>query len=376
MDDTTIARWRLRSQRLTRPGPGAAGDVVRHLAGVQAENPLQSAWAVATRTADPDAADLAGALASGDVLRTHVLRSTWHYVAREDADWLLAVSAPSLLRITGGQLHGELGFTEVETGRLGDLVLEALDGGAHLSRPEVAALLRERAPDLAERLTGRAVMLLMAHLEMDRRVCSGAPRPAAGGKEPQHTYAAWSARVGARTADADVDREGALADLARRYLAGHGPATAKDLSYWATVTLTEAKRGIAAVADGLASFDHEGRTYWHPADQRPPADDEVADPAGHLLQLLDETYRGYQDSRWVLDPDGLVPRGREAAVGMALVDARLVAWMRRTLTARTARFDLTPFRPLTPPERRAVDAAAERYAGHLGLEPEVRVADG
>ncbi len=68
--------------------------MVDHLLAVQAENPQQSAWAVACRTETPDAADLGGLLDSGAVLRTHVLRSTWHYVSAEDIGWLLEVTAP------------------------------------------------------------------------------------------------------------------------------------------------------------------------------------------------------------------------------------------------------------------------------------------
>ena len=88
-----IARWRLRSQHLADPGPASATDVVSSLLGVQAENPAQSAWAVATRTATPDPADLAAALDDGRVLRTHVLRPTWHYVTAEDLVWLVDVTA-------------------------------------------------------------------------------------------------------------------------------------------------------------------------------------------------------------------------------------------------------------------------------------------
>jgi hypothetical protein len=117
------------------------------------------------------------------------------------------------------------------------------------------------------------------------------------------------------------------------------------------------------VSDRLDSFDHDGRTFWHaPAD--PPG--AGGSPAGHLLQILDETYRGYQDSRWVLDSAGAVPRARETAAGMALVDAQLVAAMKRTVNADSVAFELRPYRPLTSAERAALDAAAGRYGTFLG----------
>jgi hypothetical protein len=109
-------------------------------------------------------------------------------------------------------------------------------------------------------------------------------------------------------------------ELALRYFTGHGPATERDLAYWATLTLTDVRAGLAQVRDRLDSFQHDGRTFWHAPGDAPRG---TAEPAGHLLQILDETYRGYQDSRWLLDAAGDVPRTRETATGMALVDAQL-----------------------------------------------------
>ena len=104
LTDAGIARWRLRNQHLTRPQLPAAADVVEHLLAVQAENAQQSAWAVAGRTATPDPADLGGLLDSGAVLRTHMLRSTWHYTRAEDVVWLIELTSPRILKVTAQQL--------------------------------------------------------------------------------------------------------------------------------------------------------------------------------------------------------------------------------------------------------------------------------
>ena len=116
--DVEIARWRLRNQHLTAPHAGSAAEVVDHLLAVQAENPSQSAWAVAARTSSPDPAGLAGLIASGEVVRTHVLRPTWHYVARADIDWLLALTSPRIDPVIDSQLRAELTDREVEVLRL------------------------------------------------------------------------------------------------------------------------------------------------------------------------------------------------------------------------------------------------------------------
>lgn len=97
------------------------------------------------------------------------------------------------------------------------------------------------------------------------------------------------------------------------------------------------------------------------------------EPRAHLLQMLDEMYRGYQDSRQVLDADGLVPRGREAAMGMALVDGQLVAWMKRTLVGDRVDFELRPLRGLRAEEIEALESAAVRYGAFLGRPARLRV---
>ena len=361
MDDI-IARWRLRNQRLTAPHAESAAEVVDALLAVQAENPSQSAWAVAARTSSPDPADLAGLIASGEVVRTHVLRPTWHYVARADIDLLLALTSPRIDPVIDTQLRGEL--TDRDLDQLTTAVLDLLTATPERTREEGAEVVRDRLPAKAERITGHMVMVLMAHLELDRLVSSGQPR------EGEHTYATYRDRVGTRVDPNDFDREDALARIALRYFTGHGPATVKDLAYWATLTITDVRRGLAAGEDQLVSFDHDGRTFWH-APGEPP--DRPGQPAGHLLQLLDETYRGYQDSRWVLDAHGVVPRQREAAIGIALVDGQLVAGMKRILDPSRVRFNLTPHSPLSATERRALEGAAARYGEFLGRPAEIVV---
>jgi hypothetical protein len=348
LSDADIARWRLRSQRLTRPFAVSAGDVVEHLLAVQAENPSQSAWAVAGRAENPDPADLGGLLDSGAVLRTHVLRPTWHYVRAEDIVWLVEVTRPRVLKVTAQQLAA-LDVPALE--RATAAVLDSLATEGDLTRMQLAEALAARGVAAG----GHLLMILLAHLELQTLICSG--RPADG----QHTYALLSDRV---PQPRRLEREEALAELARRYFTGHGPATERDLAYWGTLTVTDVRKGLNAVADELQHFTHDGRTYWHAPDEPPAGDQE---PRGHLLQVLDEMYRGYQDSRYALDAAGLVPRAREPAVGMALVDGQLVAWMNGPRGQGPGGVRLTRCADLAPDEVGALEEAAERYGTFLGL---------
>jgi len=346
VQDLDIARWRLRSQHLVSPYAISPDEAVGSLLAVQAENPTQAAWAVASRTPNPDQAELAALLDGGTVVRTHVLRPTWHFVRAEDAGWLLDLTGPRVRRVTGQQLRNAHGLDERSIGHAVTAVVEAL-----ASRGQLAGQLAGELAGRGIAGSGQMLMILLAHAELGGLICSG---PVAGG---EHTYALMGERV---PAPRRLGRAEALAELALRYFTGHGPATERDLAYWATFTLTDVRAGLEQVRDRLDSFEHDGRLFWHAPGEAPGGPQA---PAAHLLQILDETYRGYQDSRWVLDAAGAVPRTRETAAGMALVDAQLTAAMRR--------FDLRPYRALTSAEIGALDQAARRYGEYLRLKARI-----
>jgi len=353
--DLDIARWRLRSQHLVWPYAASAREAVGSLLAVQAENPAQAAWAVASRTPNPDQAELAALLDDGTVVRTHVLRPTWHFVRAEDVGWLAGLTGPRVQRVTGQQLRNAHGLDERGIDHAVSAVVEALASRGQLTRPQLADELRDRGI----RGNGQLLMILLAHAELGGLICSG---KVAGG---EHTYALMGERV---PAPRRLGRAEALAELALRYFTGHGPATERDLAYWATLTLTDVRAGLQQVRDRLGSFQHDGRLFWHAPGDAPGGPQE---PAAHLLQILDETYRGYQDSRWVLDAAGDVPRTRETAAGMALADAQLIAAMRRTVAHDHIQFDLRPYRALTPAETEALDQAARRYGQYLRLKARI-----
>lgn len=354
MQDLDIARWRLRTQRLARPHTESADEAVGSLLAVQAENPGQAAWAVAARTKKADQAGLAALLDDGAIVRTHVLRPTWHFARAEDIAWLLDLTGPRLRQVTSRVLRSMHGLDERSVGQALTAVISILDRRGYLTRTELAGELRQAGLGGS----GHMVMMLVMHAELEGLVCSG---PAAGG---EHTYALMDQRV---PSPRRLGRDEALAEIALRYFTGHGPATERDLLYWASLTVTDVRAGLAQVRDKLGSFQHDGRTFWHAPGEEPPPGPQQ--PAAHLLQILDETYRGYQDSRWLLDAAGSVPRTRETALGMAVADAQLVAAMKRTVTGDQVRFDLQPYRALTSAQISALEEAARRYGQFLNLEP-------
>ena len=358
MRERDIAAWRLASQWVTRPGTDAKA-VVGHLLAVQAENQRQSEWAVAARTVAPRADAVPDLLADGSVIRTHVMRPTWHYALAEDVGWLLDLTGPRLRSALVAGLVRQ-GVDGAIVARVSDVVCASLAEQPNQTRQD----LRELVAATGLEIGGMQIAQLLAVVELDQLICSGVPR---GG---EHTYALFPERV---PAPRRLDREEALAEIVVRYVSGHGPATVRDLAYWGTLGLTDLRRGLAAARDRLASFEHDGRTYWHAADSEPPG--VAGEPRGHLLMALDELHNGFQDTRYALDEAGLVPHAtRYPAVGMALVDAQFVAVHTRTVTPTSVRFDLIGWQSLGADDLAVLSDAADRIGEYLGLPAQLRVA--
>ena len=182
------------------------------------------------------------ALAEGRVLRTHVLRPTWHLVNRDDLRWLLALTAPRVLARMAR--HRQLGL-DAEVRRRANRAIEAAVATGPRTREELALALREAGVDPA----GQRLPHLLMAAELDAVIVSGPPR----GR--QQTYAPFDERVPGGPAP---DREEALAELARRFFASRGPATLGDLLRWSSLTTAEGRRGLAAVASALARLDAGG----------------------------------------------------------------------------------------------------------------------
>ncbi|HEX6254512.1 MAG TPA: winged helix DNA-binding domain-containing protein [Euzebyales bacterium] len=352
MDDLTIARWRMHTLRLAGEPFASPTAAVGGLLGVQAENHPQASWAVAARTRGATEDEFQRLFDAGQILRTHVLRPTWHFVLPADIRWLVELTGPRI-RPQLRQVQRSAGIDDAMLEHSAAVIVDVLSGGTHLTRDELAARLRDAGITTDNGRLGVHVY----HAETAALICSGAM------KGTDHTYALLDERAPAAPR---LDRDEAVAELVRRYFTGHGPATERDLSYWASMTLTDIRAGLAAAGDQLDRVEHDGRTFWF-ADP-PLSTDPALNPRAHLLQILDEYHNGYQDSRGVLDIAGIVPPGRPANLGMALVDAQMVGGMRRTLRTGHVSFDINLFRDLDPDEHAALQAAAARYADFLGRD--------
>jgi Winged helix DNA-binding domain len=208
-----------------------------------------------------------------------------------------------------------------------------------LTRKEIGAVLGT---------DGLRLGLLVMHAELEAVICSGPPRG------NQHTYALLDERAPRARR---LDGEEALAELTLRYFTGHGPATAKDLAAWASLTVTDVTRGLDAVADRLERTEVDGRVYWYA--EPPPR--RAAPPAAYLLQTYDEYVMGYGETR-----------GDRLLFAPPVLDGPdLVGRWKRTIGRDGVTVEATLDRPVDEARLRA---AAQRYGRYLGLPVTLRTA--
>jgi len=225
---TAVTAARLANQRLTKPGPADPVKTVAWFGAVQSQDYPAAKWGLALRTrGKPTDADIERAVDEGHIVRTHVMRPTWHFVAAADVRWLLALTAPRVHRALRWG-HGQLGtHAELRT-RAMRVIERALTNEESLTRHELADHL-DRA-GIPVRLT--ALTLVVMHAELEALVCSG---PRRGNRS---TYALLDRRV---PRSASLDRDEALAELTKRYYQSHGPATVRDFAWWSGLTVADAR---------------------------------------------------------------------------------------------------------------------------------------
>ena len=353
-----IARRRLRTQHLVGPALAGPVEVVRWLGAVQAQDYAAAKWGVAQRTKRCSEDELEAAFASGAILRTHVLRPTWHFVLPEDIRWMLALSAPRI-RAFMAYYDRKLELDAKTVTRGSAVIARALEGGKHATRVELARALASAGIPAAGQRLGHLVI----HAELSALICSGPRR----GK--QFTYALLAER--APSAPPALPREEALARLALRYFTAHGPAQLHDFAWWAGLTVGDAQRGLDAAQSELTSETCEGTSYWSSAKRpgRVPAGDVV-----HLLPNYDELVIAYKDHGPSFAAQHRAKLGSLAHYFMRHVVVRnghVIGGWRPVSTRGRVQVQLKLLEVLDRSGQRALEKARERYERFVGTTVEM-----
>ena len=355
-----MARRRLLAQQLESPRFKSAGEVVAFMGAMQAQDFAMARWAVGIRLPGATIEEVEGALQRGEIIRTHLLRPTWHFVSAADVRWMLALTAPHIKSSLRSR-HTSLELDDAFIRKTNALLEKEARREGVLTRDHIARLfaLRRIAMD-DNRL---AHMLLYA--ELDGVLCSGPP---VGSK---HTYALLEERV---PESVGLKRDEALAELARRYFVSHGPATLQDFTWWSGLPAKDARRAVDMAKPGLVSEEVDSRAYWADGSRSRAA---KAGSGLHLLPAYDEYILAYKDRA-----ASLHSQHHRAAISTngvfyptVLLDGKVIGLWRRTIAKDQVVVSHKLFRPLDQPARRMMEKAARRVGVFLGKEAKLEEAD-
>ena len=354
--NSAIAAARLANQRITKPLRGGPADVVEWLGAVQAQEYPFAKWALGLRmrSAATDT-DIERAFDAGVILRTHVLRPTWHFVTPADIRWMLELTSPHIQR-TMASYNRRLELDAATLNLALDVFARALEGGRHLTRAELAAHL-ERAGIVVK---GQRLAHVVAHGELERVLCSGPRR----GKH--FTYALLAER--APTARS-LPHDEALAELTLRFFRSHGPATIRDCNWWSGLSMANIKRGLEM--NRASSVEIDGKTYWtigralSLVGVRPQ-------PHLTLLPIYDEYLVAYRDREAV--PHGPMTITTESRAKVMFLHALVIdGAIAGTWKPVKDQIEVTPLRRLTAAEREGIAAAAARYGAFADVPYRVEI---
>jgi Winged helix DNA-binding domain len=322
------------------------------MGAVQAQEYLPAKWGLALRSrGSPTSGSIDRALDQGRILRTHVLRPTWHFVTPADIRWMLELTGPRVHRIMA-RYDSRMGLDAAVMTRATAVLEGALGDRGCLSRRELATEV-ERAGLPA---TSRHLAHIVMYAELEGVVCSGPRR----GK--QFTYALVSERAPAAPR---LSRDEALAELTRRYFRSHGPATIRDFVWWSGLTVADARRGLEMI--GAKGHDVDGFRYWTVGRVTPIVVSRKT--TVHLLPIYDEYLVAYRDHHAV--PRPAYPFG--GSPHALVIGGHLAGSWRAMPGAKEVIVDVRAERRLTAVERRALARAAQCFGEFLGVSANIRI---
>lgn len=351
-----ISQQRLHSQGLVHSTLKSPQEALHWLGAVQAQDFAGAKWSLGLRVPNSTESLIDLAFERGDILRTHLLRPTWHFVSPADIRWLLQLTAPRV-HAANAFMYRKVELDSAVFKRSNKFLEKSLQGGKHLTRDD----LREVFEKAGIRTEGEQRMTyLMMQAELDGLICSG-PR-----KGNQFSYLLLEERV---PQSLKLTREEALIELTRRYFTSRGPSTLHDFSKWSGLTLTDVRHGLESVR---AEFQNEminGKNYWFHANAERAASKS---PTLHLLSIYDEYISSYKDRSAMADEKvGEKLKSMDNNLThIILLDGQIIGTWKR-VQAKSVIVKPDFFRPLKKVEKQAFLQAAEEYGHFLNMPVEL-----
>lgn len=345
-----IVRNRLINQQIAFTRFKKPEQIVSWLGAMQSQVYAFAKWAIGLRLPGSNEAMVEQAFNEGRILRTHMLRPTWHFVTPTDIRWMLALTAPRV-NAFNAYMYRKLGLENRILNRSTDILIEVLRGGKHLNR----LVLRYALAKAKIRTDENRMSHLLMHAELAGIICSG-PRQ---GK--QFTYALLEERVPPLPIP---DREECLSELTHRYFASLGPASLHDFVWWSGLTMADARDGVAMLKPPFIQEQMEKHHYVYA-----PLSSTVKNikdiHATFLLPDYDEYGISYKDRSSIFNIKRLsttVIAGNPEFKHTLIIEGQAGGTWQRVVRNNKTTAETSFFVSMNKAKQAAVNAAIERYS--------------
>lgn len=352
----SVPQTRLLNQQLIEGGFDKPEDVISWFGAMQAQDFNAAKWAIALRCKNATEESIEAAFNKGEILRTHVMRPTWHFVTPSDIRWLQALTAHRVHRFNG-YYYRQTGLDKSIFVKSNIVIKKALVGGKQLTRSELNVVLKEA--NIPTENLGLSYTIMQA--ELDALICSG-PK-----KGKQFTYMLLDERIG-QTGKISTDE--ALYELTKRYFQSHGPAQAADFSWWSGLTLTDAKKGIEIVGKKLLKEEDNDKVYFFMEPKK-----IIKKESAFLIPGFDEYFIAYSDRNDVLDKRYVkeLNQGGGMVNGAVIVNGRMIGGWRRTFEKKSVVVTIRLFEKIPEDKEKDIHNQTKRFGEFLHLPVVVHI---
>ncbi|PHV06867.1 hypothetical protein CSQ96_12830 [Janthinobacterium sp. BJB412] len=342
---------RLHNQGLLGNTFTSAQQLLSWMGSIQAQDYASAKWAIGARMPNETDASVTQAINDGKIVRTWLMRGTIHLVATEDVRWMNTLTAPGNV-VASTPRRQQLGFDERTILRSHAILSVALKGGKQRTREELYTLLEDKGISTTDQ---RGYHLLWRAAQ-DGVLCFAGQR-----------FVALDDWV---PAQAPMERDQALGELAKRYFQSRGPATLKDFQWWSGLTASDAERGFDVIKAELEMHTYDGHELW-----AMPGEPPTFQYHGAALPAFDEYLLGYKERGMVLDPlynNRVCPPANGLFQPLMLIQGKVVGTWKRDSGKDIITIKTEPFVALNPKETRLFALALEEFSKFHGKKIAVK----
>jgi DNA glycosylase AlkZ-like len=355
LNDVSILR--LVTQQISSKKFNNVKNIVAWMCAMQAQDYAMVKWAIGIRLPKSTEKLVRDAINKGEIIRTHLLRPTWHFVSADDISWILDLTAP---KIIASLKHRQryLGISPMILSRSNKIISKALLDRNSLTREEIKTELgKAKIQTDNNRLTH-----LLVSAELNGIICGGPE------KDNKQTYALFSERVPNKQ---NLTKDESLAELAKRYFTSHSPASIQDFSWWSGLSLTNARHGLEMVKSKFISETINSTTYWFPNSYSIPNNYKILT---YLLPAYDEFIISYKDRRAAMELQHhkKVISNNGIFYPLIVSNGKVIGSWTRIIKNDKVSLNMKLFQPVDNKIKKTIDHEAEKFGKFIGKKIEIK----